>query len=329
MSLYPWQQSKWRFLLSQYQQGRLPHAILCKGPAALGKFDFAQQLAQYVLCEKPLEVACGQCRACRLFLSGHHPDYYAVRVADKSHSIKVEQIRDLIGSLTQTASRHGFQVVFIYPAEKMNRASSNALLKMLEEPPGQVIFILVAHQLATIPVTLVSRCQTIYFTSPPMVQSLSWLQQQLDINEEKARLLLQLAEGAPLRALEMGNSGFQELRNQIVGALQGLIRSELLVSWVVEQWLKQDLAVILHVIFTIVMDVLRICLQVPASAITNQDCFQQLQQLGEKINLLTLVQWLPQLLQDKHRLQSVPGINVQLLMEGVLLSWQKCAGKEI
>src|SRR3990167_5981854 len=165
--------------MNQYQQARFPHALLCLGPTGLGKVNFAKTLAMTLLCDIEKPAACGQCRSCLLFQAGNHPDFYELSPEAKSKSIKIDQVRELIAALSQTSSRPRGQVALIHPAELMNRACSNALLKTLEEPSGSVVILLVANQFGALPATIVSRCQRLVFTPPPIEQATLWLQQQL------------------------------------------------------------------------------------------------------------------------------------------------------
>lgn len=328
MNIYPWQKQQWQRLLQQTQQSRLPHALLLQGPAGLGKCEFARIFAAHVLCESTsTEQVCGVCRSCQLFKSASHPDYYEVAPAEKSKSIKVDQIRELTQVLSKTAGRNGYQVVLLHPAEWMNRASANALLKTLEEPSGQVLILLVADQVAAIPATILSRCQRIVFSVPLLEQSVAWLTETLSIDRAAASILLKLSDGAPLQARTLGQEKCNELREIVLQMMWRLQQGEVSICEAASQCLKQDLAQVLQLIFMVAMDILRLSSRLPASALNNPDRQQQLQQLREKINVLLLADWLPQILLAKYRAESVAGINIQLLLEGVLLQWQKMGVK--
>ena len=149
--LYPWQKNQWQRLLSQHRQERLPHALLLTGAAGLGKETFARQFAQFLLCKAAGESVCGQCAGCSLILANNHPDLLMIAPEESGKNIKVDQIRDMSATLNQTAQRAGYQVAIISPAEALNRAAANALLKTLEEPSGRVLLLLVSHQPGALP----------------------------------------------------------------------------------------------------------------------------------------------------------------------------------
>ncbi len=214
--IFPWQQASWERLLGRLD--RLPHALLLAGPQGGGKSAFAQTLAARLLCEKAtgLAPACGQCAPCGWFAAGNHPDFRRVEPggengsdeeadgeADpsgpkkKSEQIRIDQVRALEDFLNIGTHRQGARVVILQPAEAMNLATANALLKMLEEPTSSTLFLLVSHNPRRLLPTIRSRCQTIPFPKPPAEQALAWLHSS---RVTRAEELLAHAGGMPLAA---------------------------------------------------------------------------------------------------------------------------------
>ncbi len=321
--VYPWQYSQWGALSQQFLQQRIPHALLCRGAKGLGKSQFARQLAMKLLCDHPDEAACEKCDSCHLFLSDNHPDFYLLSPLEKQKTIKIDQIREVIAKLAQTSHRKAYQVVLIEPAESLTTASSNALLKTLEEPLGQVIFILVAHQLNTIPATIISRCQSVYFHCPAPELVLPWLMQQTGVNREQATTLLQLSSGAPLLAVDRADSAYQMLRQQLLKGLWQLCQGSETPQAVAEPLLKQDVMTSLDLLFTLIMDVFRLSLNMPDCSIQNQDYKKQLHKLRDKVSLEGLAHYLPSCLRMRQRLHAMSGLNVQLALEELLIRWQQ------
>jgi DNA polymerase-3 subunit delta' len=225
MPVYPWQSATLARISGQ--RARLPHALLLHGNSGIGKIDFAQSLAQSLLCLSPQAdgEACGICTSCNWYVQGNHPDFRLLtpeqdtdteaetstskKATKKSQQISVVQVRELAEFLSLSSHQSsGLRIVLIHPAEALNAASANALLKMLEEPPDGVIFILVSHQLKRLLPTIISRCHKIDMPMPERSVALAWLQQQ---GLADAAVRLDYAGGAPLsvtRALEQGISGF-------------------------------------------------------------------------------------------------------------------------
>ncbi len=228
--IYPWQRADWQRL--QQMRERLPHAILFHGNAGIGKVALVERFAAALLCERPREDghACGACDSCGWFAQYGHPDYRRVRpdalegedaeetaegddaAAGKksgktpSKDIRIEQVRALATFMNVSTHRSGLRVVLLYPAEALNAASANALLKTLEEPPPATVFLLVTHRIDRLLPTILSRCRQFALAMPDAAAAARWLAQQ-DLREPERWLAEQ--GGAPLAALEAagGDSG--------------------------------------------------------------------------------------------------------------------------
>jgi DNA polymerase-3 subunit delta' len=227
--LFPWQTTAWDQLQTMRQ--RLPHAILLHGSEGIGKTIFAEHLAKSLLCETPGEGghACAQCASCGWFGQYSHPDYRRVRPelldeedalssegdagesekksskASKAPSkeIVIGQIRALANFMNISTHRHGKRVIVLYPAEAVNTPAANALLKSLEEPNANTVFILVTNSLDRLLPTILSRCHKFPLGMPSKEQALTWLNAQ-NVNDAQAWLAQQ--GGAPLSALQMAQS---------------------------------------------------------------------------------------------------------------------------
>ncbi len=211
------------------QRARLPHALLLQGPEGTGLPEFAQWWAQCLLCEKlsPSGQACGRCHACNWFSQGNHPDYRLVQPESfapedegeapkerKSEQIRIDQVRALQDFLSVGTHRAGLRVVTLHPADTMNAATQNALLKSLEEPLSGTVFLLVSSEPHRLLPTVRSRCQAITLPKPTADDAVEWLTGQGVADPET---LLALAGGAPLLAVEM--AGRAEFMRQFADRL--------------------------------------------------------------------------------------------------------------
>jgi len=247
--ILPWHHTTWQQLAGALS--RLPHALLLAGPSGGGKRAFAQALAQRILCEAAQgeAPACGVCDACRWFLADNHPDMRAVCPASdqepeaeeatektpaRSTQIRIDQIRGLAEFLSVGAVRAGRRVVVLTPAEAMNTATANALLKLLEEPPAHTQFILVSDEPRRLLPTVRSRTQVWAFPEPPREQSLDWLKAQGV--PEPARWL-DFTGGMPLAARE--GARLDEAVARFLRDIESLSRTDplaLAAQW--EAWVK-------------------------------------------------------------------------------------------
>ena len=139
--------------------GRLPPALLLTSPVGLGAEQLASWIAALALCESQSGAPCGVCPSCVLLRADNHPDTHIVRLLEDAQQIKVDQIRELIGTLSLSSYRGGRKVAIIEDAEAMNVNGANAFLKTLEEPAGDTMLILVAKPSHRLPATVASRCQ--------------------------------------------------------------------------------------------------------------------------------------------------------------------------
>ncbi len=349
MVVYPWQQLQWRQLLTQFAQSRLPHAVLLQGSAGLGKLEFAKQFAKYLLCNnRSSEKACNQCPECLLWLADNHPDLWGVFPEATGKNIKIDQIREVITGLQKTTQRGGYHIAIIAPADALNRAAANALLKTLEEPAEKVILLLVSHRPGVLPATITSRCQFIRFTAG--IEALPWLTQQLqalpyamgdrkgenrdsppsfraigfadaqDMNQEAireslAQSLLRVAEFAPLKAMELAAGDYFNLRNQVLSQLQtnsiDYPKSDLLVSW-------------LDAFFSIAVDLLRLQLGANTQWLVNPDCAVQLHTLAKTYTRPRLLSLLSNLsLARQAVLNTQLHLNEQLLVDSLFINRHK------
>ncbi|MEO8248372.1 MAG: DNA polymerase III subunit delta' [Burkholderiales bacterium] len=223
--LPPWLAAQLKSLL-----GQRGHAWLLQGPSGLGQYTLALELARAWLCDAPsADGACGQCTSCHSIDVRTHADLCVLmpealmldlawpldektqkeldeKKRKPSREIKVEAARDMVAFTQLTRSRGPTKAVLVYPAERMNPIAANALLKTLEEPPGDVKFVLATRAADQLLPTIRSRCQAHTMSWPDSQAATAWLGAQ-GIATADAPLLLRAAGGRPEDALEFARSG--------------------------------------------------------------------------------------------------------------------------
>lgn len=226
----PWHDPIWGRLCNARAAERLPHALLFVGPRGVGKRQLVAQLTSALLCATPDSQgrACARCADCRLVDAGSHPDLTTVAPdpESKSGEIPIEPIRELAERTALTPARATRKLVVIDPADRMNAAAANALLKTLEEPAGAALVCLIAEQPARLPATIRSRCQWVRVAVPPESQALVWLGPRLGLSPQETATRLQLAQGAPLRALREIDATFLDQRRELFAGLVAIARGE-------------------------------------------------------------------------------------------------------
>lgn len=230
---YPWLAPVWTEYAERLESGRMAHAILLSGPEGTGKLELARDIVASLLCLGSGPAACGTCRSCQLLQSGAHPERHVLTFETKNNSnelrteLVIDQIRRLIESLqlTNTISRR--KVALLHPAEALNRNAANALLKTLEEPPGDAVLMLVAHDASRLPATIRSRCQKLWVRSAAPEIALQWLGEQSKAEAAEIRAALEAAAGRPLRALAILQEGRAQQYRLVDEVLDRLSRQEL------------------------------------------------------------------------------------------------------
>jgi DNA polymerase-3 subunit delta' len=225
---YPWLEGVETEFRTRLDSGRLPHALLLAGPPGTGKLELAESFVARLLCQDEDHPPCGQCRSCQLLAGGAHPDFRRLTFAESRKTgelrqeIVIEQVRDLISSLSLTNTVSRRKVALIHPAEAMNRHTVNALLKTLEEPPGDAVLILLSHDPARLPATIRSRCQRLAIRPPGVDAASAWLAERCGVEPEQARQALEAAAGSPLRAYRMLRDGTTEHYCRVLRTLDEL-----------------------------------------------------------------------------------------------------------
>ena len=225
LPLPPWQLATAQAALAQ--RSTWPHALLIHGPRGLGKHALALHLAQALLCESPRAdgLGCGRCPGCRYAVAGQHPDLMRIELLEIDEeteelkpveTIAIKRVRALIEFVALTSHRQQAKVAVIAPAERMQIAAVNALLKTLEEPPPGTYIVLVAELIGRLPATILSRCRRLKVREPDPDAAAAWLAEQ---GVAEPRLALAQAAGAPLAALELADPEWESERRLWLAAL--------------------------------------------------------------------------------------------------------------
>ena len=331
MNIYPWQEIVWRRLVSTGK--RQPNALLLKGQKGTGKLDFARALSQYLLCEDRLSslAACGKCQGCLWYLNGNHPDFRLLQPAaydapeqardpderignaekKEGNQIGIEQIRELDDFINLTSHRSGYKVIVIHPAEAMNLHAANAVLKTLEEPPDNSLFILVSHRPQRLLPTIVSRCRSVAMPVPSREAALGWLAKQSIAEQDIA---LAQAGYAPLAAVEVAKRENQKQRKEFLQLISAPKLDPLSLAENARQyplsdivsWLQKWICDLAYCKFT-------------GNVRYHLDFAEALKRLCVMVNALHLMHYYRELLAAQRALQHP--LNSQLVLEQLAVSY--------
>tara|TARA_Y100001936_G_C16088933_1_gene684303 strand:- start:1108 stop:2163 length:1056 start_codon:yes stop_codon:yes gene_type:complete len=338
--MYPWQNKIWKRLV--INNAAIGHAILLKGKEGIGKFGFAKSMAKLLLCEHSeiRDRACNSCLSCMWFEHNSHPDFNLVepdvlsmsssefrpklgldrkgessktKLKNKpSKQISVEKIRALSDVINMSSHRNGYKIILIRPVESMNIAAANALLKNLEEPTPQTLFILVTNNSYKVLSTIRSRCKQINMPVPSFDLAKIWLQDKgvKDINKTLA-----LVGNSPLSALEYSTGkyyiGHTNFINNI-SALKGFNPISL-----ADELQKSDLPITVNWLQKWCYDLMSY--RISGKIRYHTYMKSRIEELAIKIDILLLAGYLRKLI-DMQQLAHHP-LNPRLFLEEVLISY--------
>jgi len=206
-------------------RGRERHAYLLSGTPSIGKTTFAKSIAMALNCLAEAEKPCGECRNCQLILRGSHPDISYVEADRVGGTLKIDQIRELQRTLALRPYEAKRRVAIIRRFHEAHPAAANALLKTLEEPPGEAVIILACDDLGMLLPTIKSRCQILPLHPVPLQTVFDTLTEHFEVNEEDAKLLTHLSGGRlgwAIRALD--DESLITQRDEYIQLLEDLLQ---------------------------------------------------------------------------------------------------------
>jgi len=230
-------------LQKAFASGKIPHAYIFAGMEGVGKFKTAREWAKLLLCKNPLiednfADSCSRCQSCLLFETGSHPDFNPVYKElleftrdgkDRTTPVElpIDVIREFLIEKVSTKPTLSERKVFVVAeTEKLNAASQNSLLKVLEEPPGYCCIILLCTSLEKLLPTTRSRCQIIRF-APIDQEKITEKLKQIGVHKAQAEFFARLAQGSLGLAsqwaeLELADANLYDTKKQLVKSLSTL-----------------------------------------------------------------------------------------------------------
>lgn len=315
----PWHDGHWQRLLSARKADRLPHALLLSGPSGIGKSAFARRLSDSLVCPSPGEGgdACRECSACRMSAAGSHPDQHLIEPEAAGKAIKIDTVREISNRSVLAAQDGAYRVFVIDPADGMNRAAANALLKTLEEPAPRSLMVLVSSHPDRLPATIRSRCQALKFRVPDPKAARQWLRQQLDDSATEA--LLAISAGAPLRALEAREQDWLGEDRRLVSELEALKGRKNNPLQIVEDWGNRPLTLVMEGLKRCLADLVRLVGDAGKASLYHPDMRGELQTLGQGIDLRELFSFNDELLAMER--SAANNLNVSMMLEHIVNRW--------
>jgi len=342
-----------------YAAGRVPHAYIFTGPEGVGKFKTARQFAKLLLCGNPsvedgFADSCGVCQSCRTFEAGSHPDFNNVykeliqfTKEGKDRKTPVDLPKDvvrefLIDKVPTRPTLSERKVFIVSEAEKLNAASQNSLLKVLEEPPEYCCIILICTRLEKLLPTVKSRCQTIRFSTLPEEKIIEQII-ETGLKERQAKYLARLAQGSLGSAcqwaeLELADANLYKCKKELINSLTDCQLAEALelAEWLLNEskkiadiWAKLEAAIskkdvnrraaktLLQIIISALHDAMILNIT-PDKPLVNFDQKEQIKKLAERFDTEQLAEKIADCYETMRWIDAA--VNERLIFEQLLLN---------
>lgn len=207
-----------RLLQTFLRNGTLPHALIFSGITGVGKRTTAKVVAMALNCAVGADKAapCGQCSSCRKIASNSHPDL--LQIEPQGRHLRIDQVRELLRTLAMKPYQAAHRVVIVANAQAMNKEASNALLKILEEPPADTTLILTAQETSDLLPTIISRCRHLHFNPLPSEAIISLLSDADDIDTLFIQTAAALSGGSLTKAAQLATNAWRDQRNWLIAA---------------------------------------------------------------------------------------------------------------
>ncbi len=302
----------------------IPHALVFAGLSGTGKMAAATAFAMACNCsgirpglaDKTALLACGRCPACHKIKSANHPDI--LHLKPSGNIIKVKQIRELLDTIALKPFEARTRVVILQDAHTLNPSAGNALLKALEEPPGNTIFILTTVELSSLMPTIISRCQHVRFRPVDRALLTRTLIDAQGISPPDAALAAHLSGGSFAQAQQILDSDWMRYRQWLLreaAALTATSPGVLLALAAVLANRKEHITDAIAILKSWFRDLL-VCKHTPDRLI-NQDMQALVQTAAQKETSESLLKKLNAL--DTVSRRFAGNANVRLCLEALLL----------
>lgn len=290
------------------------HAYLFHGPSQVGKTTTAKWFAQSMLCESNRSGPCEKCQNCQLIAKNHHPDFNLIESEQDSRNITIKQIRNLQAKITKTAFYNSYKIVIIKDADNLNIESSNAFLKILEEPPKQTIFILISDNFNALVPTILSRTEIIKFSLIKAKDIVNNLNNSYNIEQKK--FIAGFVQGKIGQAFELNPTKIKDIIEQEKIILQ------MIKAWpdqkinLIEKNLKNDLPILPNYAASLIRDLMLFKIG-SIKLITHHYMQKELQKISARVNLTALHKALEYLISWPNYLKT--NVNEKLLWQNLFL----------
>jgi DNA polymerase-3 subunit delta' len=302
------------------QQKNLAHAYLFSGPEGIGKSTLAMIISKALLCPNRTEDGpCEKCAACHKFESGNHADFHYF--IPEGLYFKIDEVRRIIHEVSLRPVESAWKVFILERVDYMRDEAANALLKVLEEPPGQAIFFLITEVAEVLLPTVRSRCQNFAFQPLAPEDVAKLLVDRMEYSSDEAAGLARFSHGSPGRALSLNLEQYSDIRDRVLAALEAALAPRTYYNLMdavraisVERTEMGERFLMLE---ELTRDLILLRMSDRASLV-HQDAADRLRSLASKVQLNSLVEFYENLLETREAVMKV-NANIGLSLQALFL----------
>lgn len=311
-------------LVNEFRSDRIHHAHLFTGPEGIGKASAARAWAYRALCADPQDMdGCGHCPSCVKLANDSHPDL--MWVVPDGATIRIAQAREIASATRYRPNEGRWRVIVIEQCEKMGDAAANALLKTLEEPGGQTLFILITSFPNLLLPTIRSRCAMVPF-GRLSVELTEEILREKGVTAEDAVTLARLSRGAPGRALALQESQEWTERGQWIAQFVRIANGDTMAAMRFSAALSEsrDRALLeenLQAWMRILRDVVVLLSTKQLEMVHNQDEQRGITSLARALGSTRAFAWIDAL--ERARKRARGNVNLRLIMDSLVLEFEE------
>lgn len=322
MHWYPWLDELYNKIISKHIKECCHHALLIQAINGIGYEALILRLSKWLMCQQRQGINnCNRCHGCNLMQANTHPDWYKLVPEKNEITLSVNIIREIIKKICNFGKLGGAKIIWLPNIEHLNIFSSNALLKIIEEPPINTWFFLTTNNYNKILPTLRSRCIILYLRPPKEQDGLKWLKKQSIQKNTNDVLLsaLRISNLAPISALNLLSISNIEARKKIINTLIIALKKQDVLQ-LLPILNVQDACMRITWLISLLIDAMK-WQQGLLQWISNIDSKNLVKFLSEFFSENILISSIENWMECHEQLLSVISINRELLLVNCLLNW--------
>ncbi|QJC31542.1 hypothetical protein GJT88_00450 [Enterobacteriaceae endosymbiont of Donacia tomentosa] len=323
-SWYPWLNFFYKKIIYQFLNKKSYHAFIFCSINGIGTISLVYALVKWIFCTNKKDIySCNKCSNCLLIETKNHPDLYIIKNNKININISVEVIRNIINTIYKYSYKDIGKVIWLPYAQQLNMFSSNAILKVLEEPSQKTWFFLQCNNINDLLPTITSRCQIWYIYPPNEDIGIFWIKQQSNniINKKIIQTALRIFNNSPIYAYKILNNPIWENRKILYKILLSSLKNDIMDLMLILN--NKDILLYLNWVYLILLDITKFHLKINKKYFYNIDQLYFINKISDLIILDNIILIIKKILYYRSLLIDINLINRELVLIKFLLSIEK------